>query len=311
MKESSVCIVGVLDNPASTNVSMAHSFIKLGINVLPVNYRTVISNLGMPFFEDYLINLVKRHQPKLVLFSKCNGVNPEIVAECSKFAKTWLFNMDPQATIERCPEVIDHARNSHFSSCTGEDIVEWFESFGVKNCYHIIQGTDQDVFRPVEPVDELKADISFIGAETEERVKMLKYLEDLGYVVRSYGVGFSDKEMVNLDFSKVCASSRFMLSMNTYNNVHRGYFSNRLVRYLSCGACTLHYDTTGSLDKFFDHNKEVFYFGDVEELTHLMMTDNETACRVAMAGRDKVLNNYTWDHIIRHILKIAFDNNPI
>jgi len=295
----------VLDNPASTNVSMASSFIKLGLQVLPVNYRTMIAKLGISFFNSYLINLINRYQPALVIFSKCNGIDPALVAECSKVSKTWLFNMDPRATIEKCPEVIDHAKNSHFSSCTGSDIVEWFESFGVKNCYHLIQGTDQDVFKPVEPVEEFKADISFIGTATEERVKMLKSLAEMGIAVKAYGMGFTDKEVVNSDFAKVCSSSKFMLSMNTYNNVHKGYFSNRLVRYLSCGVCTFHYDTTGTLEEFFKDGKDIFYFGDISGLKHLLEMDNETACRAALSGRDKVLNNYTWDHIIRHMLKIV------
>ncbi len=307
MRESSVCIVGVLDNPSSTNVPMAFSFMKCGLKVLPVNYRTVIANQGMNFFNSYLLNIIKRYSPILVLFSKCNGIDPGIVAKCSELTKTWLFNMDPKATIERSPEVIDHARNSHFSSCTGKDIVEWFESFGVKNCYHLIQGTDQTVFRPVEVLEEYKkADISFIGTKTAERDKFIDGLRGLGWDVRAYGLGYSEKEVVNSDFAKVCAMSKFMLSMNTYNNAHSGYFSNRLVRYLSCGACTFHYDTTGTLDEFFKNGKELFYFSDIEELDHLMKMDNETACKVAMAGRDKVLNNYTWDHVIRRILNLAF-----
>src|SRR5574343_585483 len=130
--------------------------------------------------------------------------------------------MDPKPTIERCPEVIDHARNCHFSSCTAKDMVKWFESFGVKNCYHIVQGVDQDVFRPVNSVGDFKADISHIGTKTEERDRVKKALEDAGFVVKFYGYGYSAKGMFDHDFSKICSSSRFMLSMNTYNNIHQG-----------------------------------------------------------------------------------------
>lgn len=304
MPNAFVVIVGVLDKVGSTNIPMAASFTKFGIQVLPVNYRTIIAKQGMQFFGEYLLFIIKKYNPILTLFSKCNGVDTNIIKECGKHSVTWLFNMDPRPTIERCPEVIDHAFNSHFSSCTAKDMVEWFESFGVKNCYHIIQGIDQNVFKPVEPVEEFKADISHIGTKTEERDQFKKVLEDAGFITKFYGTGYSSKEMFGNDFNEVCASSKFMLSLNTYNNIHQEYFSNRLLRYVACGVCTLHYDSTNSLDKYLTNGKEVLYFKDSNELVNILknITD-EKACEIAMAGRDKALNNYTWDRIIYDMLE--------
>lgn len=306
MPDQFVIFVGVLDREGSTNIPMAASFTKLGIQVIPVNYRTIISKQGLIFFEEYLMFLVKKYKPILTLFSKCNGIKPEIVSECSKYSVTWLFNMDPKPTIERCPEVIEHAKNSHFSSCTAKDMVEWFESFGVKNCYHMIQGIDQDVFKPIDPVEEFKADISHIGTKTPERSDFKKALEDAGFSVKFYGMGYSPKEMFDNDFNKICASSKFMLSMNTYNNIHQEYFSNRLLRCIACGTCTLHYDSTNSLNKYLTNGKEVLYFKDSDELINILKnTTDEKACEIAIAGRDKVLNNYSWDRIIYTMLSIV------
>jgi len=41
MPNAFVVIVGVLDKVGSTNIPMAASFTKFGIQVLPVNYRTI------------------------------------------------------------------------------------------------------------------------------------------------------------------------------------------------------------------------------------------------------------------------------
>lgn len=130
-------------------------------------------------------------------------------------------------------------------------------------------------------------------------------LEDAGLSVRFYGAGYSPKEMFDRDFNKVCSSSKFMLSINTYNNIHQEYFSNRLLRCVACGTCTLHYDSTNSLNKYLTNGKEVLYFKDAEELvTLLKTTTDEKACDIAISGRDRVLNNYTWDRIIYTILEI-------
>lgn len=299
-----VCIVGVLDKYGSTNIPMAVSFMRHGYHVLPINYRTIIATKGMEFFENLLLYTVNVYRPELVLFSKCNGINPELVSKCSERSITYLFNMDPRPTIERCPEVLEHARRAHFSSCTAKDMVEWFKEEGVENCYHIIQGVDPYIYKPIEPVEKYRADISFIGTRTPERDHYKELLENNGFKVKFYGNGYGS-EVVEEEFAKVCSSSRFMLSINTYNNLHTEYFSNRLVRYLACGVCTLHLDSTGSLEKYFRDHKDVIYFSDESSLLNSLSTMNDDdAGRIAMSGRDRVLKSFTWDHTINTILKI-------
>ncbi len=60
MPESFMIFVGVLDRAGSTNIPMSASFVKLGVQVIPVNYRTIISTQGTIFFEEYLLFLVKK-----------------------------------------------------------------------------------------------------------------------------------------------------------------------------------------------------------------------------------------------------------
>jgi len=305
MTEPYVALVGVMDKRGSTNIPMAVSLMKMGFKVLPINYRTIIAQKGMQYFEDYMLYIMTKYKPVLTIFSKCNGIDSKIISDCNKYTVTWLFNMDPKITIENCPEVIEHAKVAHFASCTGEDIAEWFEQNGVKKCLHIIQGYDQNTFKPVLPVEEFKADISHIGTKTPERDRFKKVLEEAGYSVKFYGLGYSEKEMLDDDFAKICSSSKFMLSMNTYNNVHIGYFSNRLLRCLGCGVCTFHYDSTGSLGRFFEDKKDIFYFSGEEDLLKLMKTSDEESCRVAMSGYTTVVKNYTWGYIISTIVLVV------
>lgn len=230
MSNKLVVIVGVLDKLGSTNISQAKSFYKLGFNVVPINYRTIITKYGKDIFYDILLETIKKYKPFLTVFSKCNGFESDIIDQCNKYTNTWLFCMDPIATIEQCLEVVEHAKRTHFSSCTGLDIAGWFVKNGVKNCFHLLQGVDQDVFKPIEIDEAYKADVSFIGQKTQEREEFRKVLVNKGIDVKFYGNGFG-KEVINEEFAKVCSSSKFMLSMNTVNNIHTDYFSNRMLRY--------------------------------------------------------------------------------
>jgi len=94
MSERKVMIVGVLDRPESTNVWMAKGFKQNGWDVIPINYRTIISKEGREVFYDYLLWAVSRYKPDLVLFSKINGVNPAIVQKVTEQGLTWYWFMD-------------------------------------------------------------------------------------------------------------------------------------------------------------------------------------------------------------------------
>lgn len=299
-----VCLVGVLNKEGSTNISQAKSFIKNGFDVIPINYRTIIQNYGMVAFEDMLLTVMKTYRPYLTLFSKCNGINPKLVKECGKYSYTWLWNMDPIQTIEKVPEVIEHAKNANFSSCTGLGVAKWFESQGVTNCYHIFDGLDEEIFKPVPPVDRIKADISFIGSRTPERDRYKKVLEDIGLNVKFYGPGYN-QEVVNEAFSQVCSSSKFMLSLNVFNNIE-GYFSNRLLRYMGCGACVFHLDKTNTLKNYFNDGEHLILFEDEVDLANKVKKISESEAKeIAKRGREFVLKNYRWDNTIQNILNIV------
>lgn len=299
-----IFLVGVLNKEWSTNVSQARAFKRAGYEVVPINYRSIIERRGYKFFEKMLVETVEKHKPFLVFFSKCNGISPDLVSACRQYSITWLWNMDSIQTIKQCPEVLEHARRAHFSSCTGDGTTEWFREQGVKNCITIFDGLDQDVFKPMKPEKEYEADISFIGSKTEDRDKAKKYLEEAGLKVKFYGPGYGESKLSE-EFAKVCSSSRMMLSMNTYNDIPR-YFSNRLLRYMGCGSYILHYDPTKTLKEVF--SEDVIYFSDLEYLKKVSVPSAEEAKEKGDKARQYALDNYTWDNTIQTVLKTIAEN---
>lgn len=305
MNSKIICLVGVLDKEGSTTVSIAKAFREHGFYIVPINYRTLIKRYGMVTFEDMLVSTVKKYKPYLTMFCKCNGINPEIVGECRKYSITYLYNMDSISTIKHCPEVIEHAKIADFSSCTGKGIAEWFEENGVAKCHTVFDGLDIDVFRPLEAIDKLKTEVSLIGTKTEGREEVRKALIDAGIDTKFYGVGY-EQEVINKAFSQVCSSSKFMLSINSTTDTPTAYFSNRLLRYMGCGSCVLHYDSTGTLKEYFKDGEEILFFKTTEELIDkIKNTDDETSKRIGEAGRQRVLKDYTWNNTIDKIIDIA------
>lgn len=304
MPTNNIVICGVLDKKGSSNVWMAAGFQRLGFKIIPINYRTLIGKFGSTFFENLIIDCVGKVRPYLTIFCKCNGVNPEVISRCRKHSKTWLFFMDSFPIAQSCPEIIDHARRANFSSCTSEVTVEYFRKRGIANCFHIYEGIDYNIHKPVNPIEQYRADISFIGSRTPERDKYKEVLEKAGYKVKFYGPGYEESKYEE-EWAKVCASSRFILSLNTFNDLPK-YFSGRLFESLGCGTCTLHLDPTGSMDSIFKDRMEVIYFRDEADLLRkLDKIDATTARRVAINGRERVLNSFIWDHSVRKILTIT------
>lgn len=303
-----VLMIGVLDVEGSTNIPMALSLMKFGFQVIPVNYRTVINKYGYAFFASLVMNLVVSQKPDLVIVCKGNGIHPSLIQEINKFTKTWIFNMDPGPTIDLVPEVRENAKISTYSSCTALDMAEEWNQSGA-NCLYLVQGLDEQIFRPMPVEEKFKADISLIGTRTSLRDSYKKILEDIGLNVKFYGRGYTDEEVIDDDFSKVCSSSTFMLSVDSIAGLHTQYFSNRLVRYLGCGACTFHYDPTGSLEgNHFNDMEHLIYFKNEKEFIDkldIVLNDEETTYEIALSGYNKVLKEYTWDNIMMYILNFA------
>lgn len=300
MTKNTIVFIGVLNNCNSTSIPFSIAFMKKGFKILPINYRTIISKYGMAYFNNYVINILKAYKPKLVLFSKCNGINSELVKECNKYSKTWLWNMDSKPTISHCPEVIQHAKYADFSSCTCKETAKWFENLGVEKCHVIFEGVDTTLYKPIEV--EKTPQISFIGTKTPERDRFKIFLDKNSIKNTFYGPGYTG-EVYPEEFCKICSSSKAMLSLNTHNNIP-DYFSDRVFRYMACKAPVLHWDSTYTLNKYFVDEKEILYFKDEEELLQLLKKDINLE-KIAENGYKKVLENYTWDNTVNNILAIS------
>jgi spore maturation protein CgeB len=305
-----IVLIGVLDKPGSTNLYMAKAFEKAGFNVIPVNYRTIIEKYG-PNTLNHLLFKLSKDNPKLMLYSKFNGADSMVIGKCSQDdeVKSWFWFMDGINTLSKVPECIQHAQLATFSSFTGLGVLNHVKkAIGTaEGMFHIMEGIDQDVYRPTIKIPEYECDIAFIGSVNPERLHYLRLLTEAGYKVKAYGQGFNE-EIHGHQFNMVCSGAKAMLALSAEYNTQE-YFSDRVFRYGACGSFVIHKHAPG-LDKYFTHQQDLAYFGDEDSLLqvmdHYIKQDNaEERQAISQNILDKVVNTHTWDNVIKQICSIA------
>lgn len=305
-----IVLVGVLNQPGSTNIYMAKAFEREGFAVIPVNYRTIMQETGYNTLGSLLYKLAE-DKPALMLFSKCNGMSPLNIGKCSQDAKvkTWFWFMDGINTLSKVPECIEHAQLATFSSFTGLGVLNYVKkAIGTgEGMFHIMEGIDPEVYRPVRADGAYDCDIAFIGTHNPEREHYLNLLVNQGYNVRAYGQGFGD-EIHGSEFNFACSGAKAMLALSAEYDT-QAYFSDRVFRYGACGSFVFHKHAPG-LDSYFQHTQDLVYFKDEESLLQVMdyyiRQDNAEARRVIAENLyRKVTTAHTWGNVVKQICAIA------
>jgi hypothetical protein len=303
-----IVIVGVLDQPGSTNLYMAKAFEKAGFKVIPVNYRTIMANGGPNTLNQLLFRLAK-DDPKLMLFSKFNGVDSMILGKVSQKVKTWFWFMDGNDTLTRVPECIRHVSLSEFASFTGLGVLNRVKKeLGTGDgMFHIMEGIDPEVYRPTIVDQRFECDVGFIGTSNPERVHFLNVISNAGYTVAAYGSGFH-KEVNGVHFNMACSGAKAMLALSAEYNTE-SYFSDRVFRYGACASFVVHKHAPG-LEKYFGHQQDLVYFKDENSLLQLLdyyIKQDKVDERKVMKQNiyNKVTSRHTWDNVIEQICSIA------
>lgn len=299
MDNKYIMIVGVLDSKGSTNIPMALSFMKRGFNIMPVNYRTIIKNKGMKYFESFLLTIVKEYKPELVLFSKTNGIAPYLLNACNEYSKTYYWFMD-NIQVANAIGSRNFARVANYCSATSSEVVDFFRSVNDK-ATHIIEGYDNTTYFKEE--NDKLYDVVFFGSPTEKRVELLRQLDNVTIFGKDWPSDMNTKEMViESDLRKVINQSKIIL-----NFVHGNIFSDRILMTLGCGGFMLS-EHCDDLTKFFKLGKHLCSFLTIEEcstaIEHFLKNDEERI-EIGRLGMELAQKNYTWNSCIDSILNLA------
>ena len=171
--------------------------------------------------------------------------------------------------------------------------------------------TDPDLFQPRGTARNINC--SFIASRTDNRSD---FLTEVKTPINVYGPGwkgyanhieshsFSPGGISLKETADIYARSKSVVNLKNAVNVVNG-LNQRSFDPCASGAVLIH-DYVADLELHFDLEKEVVVFHDVPEFEsgyERIVGDPATAQKIAEAGRRRVLNEHTYFHRAKHVLK--------
>lgn len=332
-----VLIVGVLDVPWSTNVSMKHALEKSGHFVEAFNYRTVeaqykkscfitntfvdkwldkafsfLRSARLPFnstlyyrrsgrkkMNQLLLDTVKKNSLDLVLFSKTDTVDYTILPEVNKNAPTWYFFMDPVDQAVRI-NAGAYASRATWASATFSDVADYFRKAGA-DAHWITQGVDVSIFCP-KNVPKVY-DIVFVGTKTSKRSLYISALRNAGISVTCFGEGWENKPVYQDELVDIYQKSRIVLN---FCRSGKG-FSIRVFQVMGAGTFLLSEHCT-DLEQFFKKAEHLDMFASEDEMIRKAKTylkDDSRRESIARNGCNLVYQEYSWEVIMKKIIELS------
>lgn len=185
---------------------------------------------------------------------------------------------------------------------------EQYKKLGVKKIMAHHTGTDTDVFKPIQAIQQTEEhyDAIFLGSnynvrfpESITRKKMIKRINN-NFKLIVYGNNWPNYlargGLVYKDAYAVAVSNaKITLGINAYNNIN-GYTSNRMWNCLACGkphlAC--YYD---GIENMFENWKHLIWFKDSDEALKIikkLLKDKKMREEIGMNGRQYVVNKHSY-----------------
>lgn len=203
----------------------------------------------------------------------------------------------------------------------GAALTELRERLGARHVAPLYGSVDPSVHCPAEPVEDYRADLSYIGTYAEDRQAALerlflepaRRLPDKRFVIAGaqYPADFPwtsnlwfVRHLPPADHPAFFASCPLTLNVTRAAMARMGYCpSGRLFEAAACGTAVLS-DTWEGLGEFFEPGREIFTAETTEEAIEILRLPREEILRVARAARERTLAEHTADHRARQLLEI-------
>ncbi|MDA8620829.1 glycosyltransferase [Planctomycetota bacterium] len=245
-----------------------------------------------------MIRAVRAKPYDLVLMSKVETFDYELIEILNSYSKTFYYFVDPMA-VSLLIDAPEYARRATYSSATFSDVTLQFRSFGAQ-ASQIVQGVDEaNIRRPSSPV----RDIVFAGNMTRERHQVLQHLSSVGAQVEVFGHG-SPNGPIYLDrLINEYACSRIALNL-----VRPGSgFSVRIFEVMASGTLLLT-QYCSDLELFFERGREIDWFhdyGELERKIEFYLREEELRLSMVERARKRVVRDFTWLSQAKQILDWA------
>ena len=283
-----IFFVAVFDEEnRSTNNSQARGFEAAGHEVFRYSFRDRAAAIGDKNRDMELVDVVDKHSPDLVVFSKCAEIDLNAIVEICSRHRSCYWYMDPITSLRE--DYVQKAKHCTFAVTAIPNTLESFLRVN-KNSFWVYEGFDHTVDKPHDI--EKQFDVSFIGSLHSERNAMLSNLDpNVVNITSAYGT---------MHAQAVCAS-RINLNVST-----SGAASDRVFKVMAAGGFLMSTDWEGRSEMFVDGEHLVIYRdkSDLQKKITYYLNHSVEADVIASNGMKEV-QKYNRDEWAKNIIKLA------
>ena len=305
----SVAILGVFNNPESSNILLSNAFQNNEniISVKNIDYRDY-NRRNKDYFKNLIKDISKIYD--LIFICKGNKISTDIIKNIHDSSRVFLWYMDWWPNLMNSPEVLEYSKMCHYRSSTG------FETSGLWSCniglpvYNILDGSDINNYFPTNYNKEY--DVIFIGGCDEERSVLYNFLLKQGFKVKFFGPGFTNY-INRSEFVELCNKSKIVLNMSRSNYI--GYTSLRLWNIMACQSFVLTKQIP-NMEQLMGltpgvHLDEFSNFLELRTKIYKYLKDDSLRESIAKSARNFIINNRTWDNSVKEILQVITSNDGV
>ncbi|MFP4444682.1 MAG: glycosyltransferase [Desulfosudaceae bacterium] len=320
MPQKTVLFCGPIDSPINSGRYMIAGLEQNSYRVVAYDYRSHENH------ELDLTRILADEKPDYLFVLKGEKLSRELIhrfQQAGCVTILWITMIAPEEDVAALIQGYD------FIVTNVEFYVDYFKQQGVKHITWIHQGFAPDFFGINRPgpaeVDHYYADVAMIGSMGDriyrKRCHLLRRLRGNGIDIKWWGPrlarqwrnldfyltgvhkAWMGREVYMKNFADVIRHTKIFIGQDADVTVPGKYLSNRVFAVVGCGGFYLGRKNPG-LSSVFTVGKELETFDSeaeaVDKIRFYLEHENERK-KIALAGQQKVLNQYTYKHQIGKI----------
>ncbi len=271
------------------------------------------------FGPKWLIAGARRFQPDMLFLYTHLPPLPMVEALLADGIPMLFFL--PSIHREPEPEILDLARKSTIFFINNQGQLDFFREAGCQDVRFLTQGFDPGTHYPdPNPHPRWLSEVAFIGKcrPGDGRSAVIEPLTRR-WDVKLYGLGWDEvglraarRVVYPPQYRAICAAAAIILGVDTHPDIPL-CFSNRTWLTLGCKGFLLT-SYVPRLEELFENHKHLVWYRSPEECQEMVeyyLAHPQERKRIAQAGHELALENYTYDHIVKRILDAFYEKTGI
>lgn len=311
-----------------------------GAEVIYFPYERILE-ISRKKWNAELLELVKKEKPDLFFaFMFTDELVFSVLDEIKKYTVSLAWFSDDCWRFDNYSKY--YAPHFFWVITTYSQAVERYNKLGVKNVIHSQWAANTNLYKPILGNAILRdiSDVSFIGAWSRPRQKIVSALQKAGINIKVYGGGWPNGRISEEEMIKLFSASKINLALNpapgyfNVNSLGRLFFRrsvdkivpdfhflsnfktwmNRGIRQIkarhfeipACGGFLMT-EMADNLNDYYKLEKEIVVYKNhndlIDKIKYFLKNDAERK-KIALAGYQRTIKDHVYENRFREIFKI-------